>query len=212
MQAPIQIFNEELYLDANGLMIPLETYMDRMDPSHKLTHIAVKPPAQERPGDVSRSCSAGEAAPPGIEDVEIKDPGGGRGAELCRASWTRCAAGASSSPACPRPCCSFAEWESSRDADLVRGRKYDIASASRSEPRTGRSVVQFLLEALVLAALGASAGMLGARPSAAPFAHSRGGWSSPLRWPRLGRRPGRSPRFASTAIRASALSPMEAMR
>ncbi len=31
---PSRSSNEELYLDANGLMIPLETYMDRMDPSH----------------------------------------------------------------------------------------------------------------------------------------------------------------------------------
>ncbi len=42
LQDRIQIFNEEMYLDANGIQIPLETYIDRMDPSHKLTSVAVK--------------------------------------------------------------------------------------------------------------------------------------------------------------------------
>ena len=37
-----QIFNDELYMDANGVLLPLETYMDRMDPDHKLAHVAVK--------------------------------------------------------------------------------------------------------------------------------------------------------------------------
>ncbi len=34
VQEPGQIFNDENYYDANGILIPLETYMDRMDPSH----------------------------------------------------------------------------------------------------------------------------------------------------------------------------------
>ena len=36
VQAPGQIFNDENWYDANGILIPLETYMDRMDPTHKL--------------------------------------------------------------------------------------------------------------------------------------------------------------------------------
>ena len=42
LQGPMQIFNEELWIDTNGIMIPLETYMDRMDADHKLTQVAVK--------------------------------------------------------------------------------------------------------------------------------------------------------------------------
>src|SRR4029079_4772505 len=37
-----QIFNEELYQDSNGVLIPLETYMDRLDKDHQLTLVSVK--------------------------------------------------------------------------------------------------------------------------------------------------------------------------
>src|SRR5436309_2867148 len=37
-----QIFNEELYMDANGVLIPLATYMDRMDKDHQLAQVTVK--------------------------------------------------------------------------------------------------------------------------------------------------------------------------
>ena len=37
LQAPLQIFNEEMWQDANGVMVPLETYMDRLDADHQLT-------------------------------------------------------------------------------------------------------------------------------------------------------------------------------
>ena len=42
VQASSQIFNEELWYDANGITIPLQTYMDRIDPDHKLSHLGVK--------------------------------------------------------------------------------------------------------------------------------------------------------------------------
>src|SRR5260370_10128191 len=41
VQAKGQIFSSENYQDANGVTIPLETYVDRMDPEHKLAHLAV---------------------------------------------------------------------------------------------------------------------------------------------------------------------------
>ncbi|HQR44581.1 MAG TPA: ABC transporter permease [Thermoanaerobaculia bacterium] len=74
LQDRIQIFNEEMYLDANGIQIPLETYMDRMDPSHKLTSVAVKLARKSDLGEVS-SVVIGRVkqAHHGIEDVEIKD-------------------------------------------------------------------------------------------------------------------------------------------
>ena len=42
VQAPGQIFSDENYYDANGILIPIETYMDRIDPDHKLSALAVK--------------------------------------------------------------------------------------------------------------------------------------------------------------------------
>ena len=74
LQDRIQIFNDEMYYDANGIQIPLETYMDRMDTSHKLTSVAVK---LARKSDLSEISSVVigrvRQAHHGIEDVEIKD-------------------------------------------------------------------------------------------------------------------------------------------
>src|SRR5262249_39003770 len=42
VQASGQIFSDENYYDANGILIPLVTYMDRIDPEHKLAQLAVK--------------------------------------------------------------------------------------------------------------------------------------------------------------------------
>ena len=74
LQGPLQIFNEELWLDSNGLMIPLETYMDRMDADHKLTNVAVKLRKKSDLSDVSALVlGRSKQAHHGIEDVEIKD-------------------------------------------------------------------------------------------------------------------------------------------
>jgi len=74
LQEKIQIFNDEMYFDANGIQIPLETYMDRVDPSHKLTSVAVKLARKRDLSEVS-SIVIGRVkqAHHGIEDVEIKD-------------------------------------------------------------------------------------------------------------------------------------------
>lgn len=74
VQAPGQIFNEENYTDANGILIPLETYMDRMDPAHKLAQITVKLRSVEDMGEVSAMLlSRVRQAHHGIEDAEIVD-------------------------------------------------------------------------------------------------------------------------------------------
>jgi putative ABC transport system permease protein len=74
LQDRIQIFNEEMYLDANGIQIPLETYMDRMDPAHKLTSVAVKLAKKSDLQEVSGVVIGRvKQAHHGIEDVEIKD-------------------------------------------------------------------------------------------------------------------------------------------
>ena len=50
VQAPSQIFTEELWYDANGISIPLQTYMDRIDATHALSNVAVKLKAKKDDG------------------------------------------------------------------------------------------------------------------------------------------------------------------
>ena len=74
LQDRIQVFNEEMYLDANGIQIPLETYMDRIEPTHKLTSVAVKLARKSDLLEVSGVVIGRvKQAHHGIEDVEIKD-------------------------------------------------------------------------------------------------------------------------------------------
>ncbi len=74
VQAPGQIFNDENYFDANGILIPLETYMDRMDPAHKLAQITVKLRHPEDMGEVSAMLLGRvRQAHHGIEDAEVVD-------------------------------------------------------------------------------------------------------------------------------------------
>jgi putative ABC transport system permease protein len=217
VQAPVQIFNEELYLDANGLMVPLETYMDRMDPSHALTQVAVK---LRRKGDLNEVSALvlgrAKQAHHGIEDVEIKD----LEAEAAR-GWA-----------------GFMDemrgWRvvlSSLSATvlLVGGvgvlsvmlisfadRKYEIGLRKSLGASDGQILVQFLLEALVLAALGASAGTAGgaalcrALSPMFPWGLVVNPYGLAIAWAvalALALVFGLYP-----AVRASRLSPMEAMR
>src|SRR4029450_12970295 len=157
VQAPVQIFNEELYLDANGLMIPLETYMDRMDPSHKLTQVGVKLRRKSDLADVSALVlGRAKQAHHGIDDVEIKD---------LEAEAARSYAGFMDE---------MRGWRivlSSLSATvlLVGGvgvlsvmlisfadRKYEIGLRKSLGASDGQILVQFLLEALGLAAPGAA--------------------------------------------------------
>jgi len=81
-----QIFNEELYQDSNGVLIPLETYMDRLDTSHRLTLVAVKMKSTRDLGEVSAAMLArARQAHHGIEDVEVKhlDAGAARAGRGC---------------------------------------------------------------------------------------------------------------------------------
>ena len=72
--APLMVVNEDGYLDANGILVPLEAYMDRLEPTHKLDSITVKLNATRDLKEVS-AMMLGRArqAHHGIEDVEVKD-------------------------------------------------------------------------------------------------------------------------------------------
>ena len=217
LQAPLQIFNEELWLDSNGLMIPLETYMDRMDADHKLTSLAVKLRKRSDLDEVSALVlGRTKQAHHGIEDVEIKD----LESEAAR-SWA-----------------GFLDqmygWRvvlSSLAATvlLVGGvgvlsvmlisfsdRRYEIGLRKSLGASDGEIFVQFLLEACVLAALGAFAGTLAggvlcqALSSKFPYGLVVNPLGLVIAWVvalGLALVFGLYP-----AIRASRLSPMEAMR
>jgi putative ABC transport system permease protein len=159
--ASSQIFNDELYMDANGILIPLETYMDRMDPDHQLTEVAVKLRDKDDLDKVSAIVLGRiRRAHHGVEDAEIKD----LDSELVRVrqrvddqihGW------------------SVVLFSLAGTVLLVGGvgvlsvmlisfsdRKYEIGLRKAMGADDHQILIQFLLEAVVLAALGASVGTL----------------------------------------------------
>jgi putative ABC transport system permease protein len=156
-----QIFNEELWQDANGVLIPLETYMDRMDTEHKLTLVTVKLKSDRDLDEVSAAMLArARQAHHGIEDVEIMD----LDAELTRGyedfqnqmrGWA------------------VVLFSLAGTVLLVGGvgvlsvmlisfsdRRYEIGLRKAIGADDGQILMQFLLEAVVLAAIGASIGTM----------------------------------------------------
>ena len=72
--APMMIFNDDTWMDANGMLIPLEAYMDRLEPTHKLSQIGVKLKAKRDMKEVSAMVLGRvKQAHHGIADVEIVD-------------------------------------------------------------------------------------------------------------------------------------------
>jgi putative ABC transport system permease protein len=161
VQAPEQIFSEDNYMDANGLLIPLTTYMDRLDSDHHLAKLGVKL-RQKKDLDEVSALLVGRAkqAHHGIEDVEIVN----LDAEAARSYQ------------------SFLEqmhgwrvvlFSLAGTVLLVGGvgvlsvmlisladRRYEIGLRKAMGATDGQIFTQFLLEALVLAALGALGGTL----------------------------------------------------
>ena len=217
VQAPSQIFTEELWYDSNGISIPLQTYMDRIDPTHKLTSVGVKLARKRDLAEVGATMiGRAKQAHHGIEDIEIVD----LEAEAAR-SWAN-----------------FLEqifgWRVvlmslAATVLLVGGvgvlsvmlisfsdRRYEIGLRKAMGASDYEILVQFLLEACVLAAVGASFGtFLGAVVCKALSANFPYGlvvnpmglvvaWVVALV---LALSFGMYP-----AVRASRLSPMEAMR
>jgi putative ABC transport system permease protein len=162
VQAAGQIFSDENYMDANGILIPLQTYMDRIDPDHKLAQIAVKLRSKSDLGAVAPMILGRvRQAHHGIEDVEIKD----LDADLARSyqnflnqmrGWR------------------IVLMSLAGTVLLVGGvgvlsvmlisfsdRRYEIGLRKSLGASDGEIFIQFLLEAAVLASLGALAGTVG---------------------------------------------------
>ncbi|BDU75880.1 ABC transporter permease [Mesoterricola sediminis] len=159
--APLMIFNEDTWMDANGMLVPLEAYMDRLDATHKLSQLSVKLKSKSDLKDVS-ALLVGRAkqAHHGIRDVEIVD----LEAEAARSwqnfmnqmhGWT------------------VVLLSLAGTVLLVGGvgvlsvmlisfsdRRYEIGLRKALGATDKEIFVQFLLEAAVLAALGALAGTL----------------------------------------------------
>ncbi|BDU71742.1 ABC transporter permease [Mesoterricola silvestris] len=159
--APLMIFNEDSWVDANGMLIPLEAYMDRLDPTHKLAQLGVKLKAKRDAKDVTALVlGRAKQAHHGIEDVEILD----LDAEAARSwqnfmqqmrGWT------------------IVLMSLAGTVLLVGGvgvlsvmlisfsdRRYEIGLRKALGASDQEIFVQFLLEAAVLAALGALTGTL----------------------------------------------------
>ncbi len=161
LQDRLQIFSEEIYYDANGVQIPLSTYMARMDPDHKLTQVSVKLSNRRDLTEVS-SMILGRVkqAHHGIEDVEIKD------LEEVSARWYN------------QFLKEMRGWRivlmSLAGTVLLVGgvgvlsvmlisfsdRRYEIGLRKAMGASDGEVLVQFLLEASVLAALGSLVGTI----------------------------------------------------
>ncbi len=161
VQAPGQIFSDQNYYDANGILVPIETYMDRIDPDHKLAHVAVKLRSKKDLNEVSATMiGRAKQAHHNIEDVEITD----LEAELARSyqnfldqmrGWT------------------IVLMSLAATVLLVGGvgvlsvmlisfsdRRYEIGLRKAMGASDHEIFIQFLLEAAVLAAVGAFAGTL----------------------------------------------------
>jgi len=72
--APMVPFNGEMWLDANGVLVPLETFADRLDPQRRLATVTVKLRAARDLEAVSALMLArARQAHHGIEDMEVKN-------------------------------------------------------------------------------------------------------------------------------------------
>ena len=211
------IFNDEQWMDSNGVLIPLETYMDRVDPTHQLSHLVVKLAAKRDLDEVSAVMLARvKQAHHGIEDVEIQN----LDAEMARAyaDFNREMRG-----------WSVVLFSLAGTVLLVGGvgvlsvmlisfsdRRYEIGLRKAMGADDHQILVQFLLEAAVLAAIGASIGTLAgsalcrALSDKFPWGLVVNPFGLALAW-------GLALALAVVfglypAIRAARLSPMEAMR
>jgi putative ABC transport system permease protein len=162
VQASSQIFNDEMWFDANGVQIPIETYMDRMDPTHQLSQVSVKLRNPEKHDEVGAALlSRIRQAHHGIDDVRVvnlNDEGlrawedfqqQMRGWQVVLYSLAGTVLLVGGVGVLSVMLISFSD------------RRYEIGLRKAMGANDVQILVQFQLEALVLAALGATVGTLG---------------------------------------------------
>lgn len=217
VQAPGQLFSDENYYDANGILIPLRTFMDRIDPDHKLAHVTVKLRAKRELNEVSAMMiGRAKQAHHNIEDVEITDLESElaesyenfldqmRGWRIVLTSLAATVLLVGGVGVLSVMLISFSD------------RRYEIGLRKAMGASDHEVFIQFLLEALVLAAVGAFVGTIAgatvckALSSKFPYGLVVNPVGLLIAW-------GTALALALVfglypAIRASRLSPMEAMR
>lgn len=215
--APLMIFTEEIYLDANGLMVPLETYVVKIDPERKLTHVAVKLRDKESLEEVSAAVlSRARQAHHGIEDTEIKD----LDAEAAKAyaqfleemrAWRVVLSSLAGTVL-------LVGGVGVLSVMLISysSRRYEIGLRKAMGASDHEILFQFLLEALVLASLGALLGTVGGAFLCQKISHFFP-WGLVVNPLGLAAAWGTALGLAFVfglypALRAARLSPMEAMR
>jgi len=215
--APAQIFSDEHYFDANGILIPLITYMDRIDPTHKLAHMAVKLRSKGDMDEVSAMLlGRTKQAHHGIEDVEVVDLDAAmaknyagfmeemRGWRVVLTSLAATVLFVGGVGVLSVMLISFSD------------RRYEIGLRKAMGASDFEILVQFLLEALVLAALGAFIGTLAGAFLCVKLSHF-------FPWGLVVNKAGLAVAWLVAlflafvfglypALRAARLSPMEAMR
>jgi putative ABC transport system permease protein len=215
--APMMIFSEEHWLDAHGLLIPLVTYMDRMDASHKLAHVAVKLRRTSDQNDVEAMLlGRAKQAHHGIEDVEIVD----LDAQMAKSyagfleemrGWRVVLTSLAATVL-------FVGGVGVLSVMLISfsDRRFEIGLRKAMGASDFEIFVQFLLEALVLAAVGAFAGTVAGAYLCAAL-------SDYFPWGLVVNKAGLAVAWLVSlllalvfglypALRAARLSPMEAMR
>jgi putative ABC transport system permease protein len=217
VQASGQVFSDENYYDANGILIPLVTYMDRVDSEHKLAQLSVKLKKKGDMGEVSATMLGRvRQAHHGIEDVEITDLDAAGARQWQNfldqmRGWTIVLLSLAGTVL-------FVGGVGVLSVMLISfsDRRYEIGLRKAMGASDGEILVQFLLEAAVLAAVGAFAGTVagGVLCTALSPMFPYGLTVNPVglvsAW-------GTAIVLALTfglypAVRASNLSPMEAMR
>lgn len=215
--APLQIMSDDTWLDGRGVLMPLETYVDRFDPEHKLDQLSVKLLDKHQAGEVGAMLVGRvRQAHHGIEDVEVAD----MSAELLKAykqfedqiwGWR-------------------VVMESLAATVLLVGgvgvlsvmlisfsdRRFEIGLRKAMGASDHQILIQFLLEAMVLGALGALIGTFAgsalcqAMSANFPYGLVVNPFGLMTAW---GVALGLSLAFGLyPALRAARLSPMEAMR
>jgi putative ABC transport system permease protein len=217
LMAPAQIFSDEQYFDANGLLIPLVTYMDRMDKSHRLEHVAVKLKDKDDLDEVAALLlGRAKQAHHGIEDVQIVDLDAETAKNYARfldemTGWRVVLTSLAATVL-------FVGGVGVLSVMLISfsDRRFEIGLRKAMGASDFEIFVQFLLEALVLAALGAFIGTL-----AGAFLCAR--LSDMFPWGLVVNKAGLVVAWIVAlvlalvfglypALRAARLSPMEAMR